>query len=326
MPMRRRAPRRRRPARRTRRRRRRRTPRVPRNMISLPGGSLPQRAYVKHRYSRTIRLLEGYPLFPIQPSQGSSGPPVSLIVGCNNMTGPVNQDGIGTSASDFTRPAFLPSATVAGGVNFQESDPNVVVWDRQTYPMLFQYLQKMYSQYTVVGSKIRINYIPDAGFFPGGSQTAIKFVMVRTPSPTLFGATVGATSYTPNWLPSQAENQPGSVTKDWVSTNNFAGKGITFNSRFSARKTFGKSYGNVVGEENLQATPNLALVPGNDISSPTEQYYWQLLILPQITPDGLAEAREDSTLPPGIFNIDIEYSAVWSERQITKSSDSLRLP
>lgn len=289
----------------------RRKRRVPRNIISLGAGRLPPRTYCKHRYSRQIRVSEPYRLNPIT-IQGSTGNgPCALIISCNSMSGILNQ--FGSASNPIVNPAFLPAADPA--------DPSSqVTWDTQTFPNLFEQMRRLYSEYTVVGSKMRVNFTPTGtGQEAGAARPALQFVVVKTPSQSLFGSNPNQPGQypSPNTLPSSAEEQPGSISKDWTRISNFSGKGVTLNGRFSTRKAFGKAYGNIVGESDLRGNPNAITFESLNSSTPVEQYYWQILIMPAIS-DGLTP----TVLPPGIFNIDVDYSAVWSERQIIPTNFS----
>lgn len=279
---------------------------VPRNIISLGAGRLPPRAYCKHRYSRQLRVAEPYRLAPITDLGSLNDGPTALIMSCNSMSGILNQ--FGTASSPIVNPAFLP----------QGADPSLpasqVTWDTQTFPNLFEQMRRLYSEYTVVGSKFRVNFTPTGtGLEAGAARPALQFVLVKTPGASLFGSdpsTPGAYP-SPNTLPSSAEEQPGAISKDWTRISNFSGKGVTMNGRFSTKKAFGKARGNIVGESDLRGNPYATTFNSLNTSTPSEQYFWQLLIMPAIS-DGLTP----TVLPPGIFNIDIDYEAVWTERQI----------
>lgn len=299
--------RRKRPYRKRRGRRKRvyRKRKVPRNVISLAGGRLPPRAIVKHRYSRQIRMDEPYLLAPVTKSVGSVTEPLSLIASCNSMQGIINELG-NPGFNPASSPAFLadpldPLVPAAG-----------VFWDRNTLPNLYQYLQRMYLQYTVIGSKIVISYKPNGTQRPPDGPSTLTFVLLRKGNPLVFGSSVGSTTYASNYLPSTAIDQPGSKNYDWTPVNNLSGKGVTMSMGFSAKRDFGKAKGNITGEDNLQSQANSVTIGQSSTlvsGFPTEQSYWHLLIMPSVTDGSI-----DTYLPAGTFNIDIEYTAVWTER------------
>lgn len=283
----------------------RRKQRVPRNVISLAAGRLPPRAIVKHRYSRQVRMDEPYLLSPVTKSVGSVFEPLSLIASCNSMQGIINELG-NPGLNPASSPAFLPDST----------DPTVpasgVFWDRNTLPNLYQYLQRMYLQYTVIGSKIRVSYKPNGTQRPPDGPSTLTFVLLRKGNPLVFGSTAGSTTYASNYLPSTAIDQPGSKNYDWTPVNNLSGRGVSMSMGFSAKRDFGKARGNITGEDNLQSQANSVTIGQSSqlVSGfPTEQSYWHFMVMPAVTDGSI-----DTYLPAGTFNIDIEYTAIWTER------------
>jgi len=287
-------------------------------MISLPGGKLPPRSYVKHKFTRELRLTEPYILNPIT-GEGTNGAPVVLIASCNNPTGPLNR--IGSSASSFNdenNPAFMPDVNSAG-----EPSP-LLAWSVNTEPNLFAYMQRMYSQFTVVGSKIRVNYKPYTvrANSVSPSETAYTFVLLRTPGPSVIQGGSGTVFPTPtpsdrNQYPSIIEQQPYTKVIDYTGVDNWTKRGgVTMTMGFSAKKDFGKGRGNVVGEANLSGNSS-DLITSNLNNNVAEQSYWQLYILPKIGNQNTVTA-----IQPGIFSIDIEYSTVWTERAIIPVLDA----
>lgn len=301
--------RRRRVVRRRPRRRRRRTVRrrgQRENKIQIFRGMLPSTAYIKHRYTRQIRLEEAFQLPECTSSQGLQGVPCVLIASCNNPMAPLNQDtppGIPPQS-----PAFLQSGGLSAGV-----------WDRNRYPMLWQFLQRQYSQWTVVGSKIRVSYRPDAtpAFINRAQDPApplLEFTLLQKASRYVVGAVTPVTTApfpTNNFYPSIVKEQPGAYTKSWSCNNLYSKDGIMMSRNFSTRKAFGKSKGNVVGESNLQGLASAAsstqIQTGG--SYPEEQYYWHMYINPSVASTGVT-----SSIPPGMFTIEIDYGTVWTER------------
>jgi len=298
MPYRRKKRRTKRPRRKTYRKRKSTIP----NTIHLGAGLLPDRAYVKHKYSRQISLGTDYSL-PSVTSNGSDRHPVTLIASCNNPIGAINQAGITTVfPDDNNNPAFLPA--------FGNSSLSNGNFDNNNYPNLWQFFQRMYSQYTVVGSKIRVSYIPDAfGLTPGsGDVPGLKFVLMRKPSTQIVGSGTSQTYPTPNSQPSRSEEQPGAKTRDWTRISNFSGKAVVQTMGFSAKREFGKGSGNVVAESNLQGPASG--VPTESLNGAVaEQSYWHWVIFPVVT-----GAVSSPVIPRGVFNIDIEYETVWTER------------
>lgn len=292
-----------------------------RNILHLAGGKLPPRAYVKHKFSREVRLTEPYILNPIT-AEGTNGAPVCLIASCNNPTGPINKVGSATNNfNDENAPAFMPDVNQAG-----QPSP-LLAWDINVEPNLFSYFARMYTQFTVVGSKIRINYkpftvSPAVNGQLSANETAYTFILLRTPGPRIIQGGSGTTfpsptPSNPNQYPSVIENQPYTKVIDYTSVDNWTRKnGVTLSMAFSAKKDFGKGKGNVVGEENLQG--NSSARPSTNLTTAVaEQSYWQLYILPKIGNQNTVTA-----IQPGIFSIDIEYSTVWTERAVIPVLDA----
>ncbi|AXQ65432.1 MAG: hypothetical protein [Circular genetic element sp.] len=301
--------------RRKRMRRRKRATRIP-NMISLPGGLLPPRAMCKHKYSREIRLSEPYTLSPISNTDGSIGVPCALCASCNSIQAPLNERGIG--GNNESTPAFLPLITNVGEAS------TGVLWDSGREPNLYPFLSRQYQQYTVVGSKFRFNYKPftvrDGTVAP--SEAAFTFILVKRQTTSLIGSNGLPTFPSPNNYPQEVEQQPGSKVIDWTSVDNWTRKnGVTMTMGFSAKRSFGKAKGNVVGESNLQGSASNPFSTSLAASSVQEQTYWQLYILPKVGADGQSIAV-DTKIPPGIITVDIEYNTIWTERRTLPQVDA----
>lgn len=284
-------------------RRRRRRRGASSNTLQLYRGMLPKTAYIKHRYNRTVRLDEDYVL-PEMTTSGIQDFPCVLIASCNNPMNPLNQQSA-TGVSAFeTSPAFIANNT--GAVS-------IATWSTNRYPMLWQFLQRMYSQWTVVGSRITVTYRPDD---PPGALAAeanagpFQITMVMRQTQTVIG-TVGNSFPTPNSYPQIVTDQPGAFSKMWSVNDLFSRKEVKFSRNFSARRQFGKARGNVVAEANLQgqatASPSPGLATGG--LTPEEQYYWQIYINAVTAPAG-----SGTVIPKGTFDINIEYGTVWTER------------
>ncbi|AXH78508.1 MAG: hypothetical protein [Circular genetic element sp.] len=289
---------------RPRRRGRRRTRRgQSSNQLSLYRGMLPKTAYIKHRYNRTVRLDEDF-ILPEMTTSGIQDYPCVLIASCNNPMAPLNQQSATGVASFDTSPAFIGNNTGAS---------SLATWSTNRYPMLWQFFQRMYSQWTVVGSRIVVTYRPDdpPGLLAAESNSGpFQITMVMRQTQTVIGTT-GTTFPIPNSYPQLVTDQPGAYSKMWSVNDLFSKKQVSMSRNFSARRQFGKARGNVVAEENLQgaatATPSPGLAVGGNV--PQEQYYWQLYINAVTSPAG-----SGTVLPKGTFDINIEYGTVWTER------------
>lgn len=286
------------------RRRRKRTFRRPAsaNQLKLYRGMLPPRAFVRHRATRQIRLEEGFELPYIDPIAGSQGTPVVLIASCNNPMRAFNR--VAPAGLPPQSPAFLNGSCV---------------WDNNSYPMLWQFFQRYYSQWTVVGSKITITYRPQ-GQFSGVPGNLLEFTMLTKQNSFVVGSQnpqLTAPFPTTNKYPSLVKEQPSAYTKTWTGITPNSGNAITMKRSFSTRKGFGKSRGNVIGESNLQGGSGLKPIdqlPGSTpaaAGTPEEEYFYHMYINSAVASAATVDGR---TLPPGLFTINIEYSTVWTER------------
>lgn len=271
-------------------------------------GMLPNRSVVNHRYTRQIRLSEPYILPDITSTGGIEAPPCALIISCNNPMGPMNE----AQQSPITEasPAFLPGAT---GVT-------VADWDRNRYPMLWQFLQRMYSQWTVIGSKLRVRYRPDnipSDFTGAASGTVLEFTLLQKSNADLTGSANGTFPSGSNFYPSLVKEQPGAYTKQWSPNTPYSQAELQMSRKFSTRKQFGKSRGNVVAESDLQgqssAPVRTQVVTGS--SYPDDQYFWHLYINGVV---GSSPAQ--NYIPPGVFTVEIDYMTVWTERSALPDS------
>ncbi len=273
------------------------------NQFQLYRGMLPKTAYIKHRYNRTVRLDEDYAL-PEMRTDGIQAYPCVLIASCNNPMNPLNQQSATGVAAFETSPAFIGNNTGAS---------SLATWSSNRYPMLWQFLQRMYSQWTVVGSRITVTYRPDdppLALAEDSNAGPLQITMVMRQAQTVIG-TIGNNFPTPNSYPQIVTDQPGAYSKMWSVNDLYSKKEITLSRNFSARRQFGKARGNVVAESNLQgaatATPSPGLTVGGLV--PEEQYYWQVYINAVTAPAG-----QGTVLPKGTFDINIEYGTVWTER------------
>lgn len=279
------------------------------NVISLGGRYFPKTAFAKHKYTRQIRIPNDY-LLPSITEGGSLAPPLTLKIAANSMTSIMNEE---SSPGFATRvPAFL------GGSG---------TFSNNRWPRYVEYLQRMYSQYTVVGSKVTIRYQPfrpqvqssDVRSVP----TPLTFVLLKKSSP----ATVGfvGTNFNGSTLPDKPMEQPGAKTKTWTQIQSTSERPVTMSHTFSARKEFGKGKGNVVGESNLQVSANvpatgtgappfpyLALDSAGGAIYPQEQTYYHWIIMPGLE-QTVIPGGDGPFLPAGMIQVDVEYSTVWSE-------------
>ena len=273
------------------------------NQLKIYRGMLPVSAYIKHRYNRTIRIDEPYPLPEIR-SDGIQSFPCVLIASCNNPMAPLNQQSATGVSNAETSPAFLAGLT---------GSTTVATWSSNRYPMLWQFLQRMYSQWTVVGSRITVTFRPDdppIALAEDGNVGPFQITMVMRQSRTVIGTT-GTTFNVPNGYPQLVTDQPGAYSKMWSVNDLYSKKEITCSRNFSARRQFGKARGNVVAEDNLQGDASVTPNPGLTVAGnfPDEQYYWQMYINAVTAPAGVA-----TVIPKGTFDVNIEYGTVWTER------------
>lgn len=176
---------------------------------------------------------------------------------------------------------------VAGAVDYQTYscnsmyDPDVSGIGHQ--PLWFDQCAALYNHYTVIGSKITIR-VAGLTTVAGGNHTPTLFVLQKHPSAV-------PTYSDPNVVQEQTHskariNGPAS------------GDVMTFVSKWSAKKTFGKS---VLGNNNLQ---------GSSGGAPAEQTYWTISCKPI---DGASNVGFQ-------VNVTIEYIGVWRElRTLTQS-------
>lgn len=300
--------------RRTMRRKPKMRPRVRRrgqsfNQLKIYRGMLPKTAYIKHRYNRTVRLDESYPL-PEMRTDGLQSFPCVLIASCNNPMGPLNQTSAIGVPNPETNPAFLPNAV---------GSTSLGTWSSNRYPMLWQFFQRMYSQWTVVGSRITVTFRPDdppIALAEEGNVGPLQITMVMRQTSSVIGSS-GTSFPTPNSYPQIVTDQPGAYSKIWSVNDLYSRKQVSVSRNFSARRQFGKARGNVVAEENLQGsatatpTPALTLTP----LMPQEQYYWQVYFNAVTAPAGVS-----TVIPKGTFDVNIEYGTVWTERSTLPDS------
>jgi hypothetical protein len=171
----------------------------------------------------------------------------------------------------------------------------------------------MYSQWTVVGSRITVTFRPDdppIALAEDGNVGPFQITMVMRQSRTVIGTT-GTTFNVPNGYPQLVTDQPGAYSKMWSVNDLYSKKEITCSRNFSARRQFGKARGNVVAEDNLQGDASVTPNPGLTVAGnfPDEQYYWQMYINAVTAPAGVA-----TVIPKGTFDVNIEYGTVWTER------------
>ena len=278
------------------------------NVISLGGRYFPKTAFAKHKYTRQIRIPNNYEL-PAINEMGSTAPPLTLKISANSMTSIMNEEASVGFATQV--PAFL------GGSG---------TFSNNRWPRYVEYLQRMYSQYTVVGSKVTIRYQPFRSQVQSADvrvvPTPITFVLLKKSSPSTVG--FSGNVFNGSTLPDKPMEQPGAKTKTWSQLQAYAQKPVTMSHTFSARKEYGKGKGNVVGESNLQVAANvpatgtgappfpyLALDSAGGAVYPKEQTYYNWIIMPGISEVTLPAVP--SFLPAGMIQVDVEYSTVWSE-------------
>ena len=281
----------------------------PKNSIKIMRGMLPQRSVVNHRYTRQIRLTDPYILPDITPTGGVEDVPCVLIASCNNPMGPLNQ--IAPAGIPEASPVFLKAPN---------TPLTVGTWDRNRYPMLWQFLQRMYSQWTVIGSTIRVSFRPDnipSEFTGDAGGTMFQMTLLQKSNADVVGATGNTFPSGNNYYPSLVKEQPGAYTKTWSPNNLYSGSQIQLRRNFSTRKQFGKSRGNVVAESDLQGDSSASnfnqLISGG--SYPDDQYYWHLYINGVVS-----EESQQCFIPPGVFTVEIDYLTVWTERSALPDS------
>lgn len=175
----------------------------------------------------------------------------------------------------FTEVGNLSSAAGAlGTFNYRANgmfDPNQTSTGHQ--PLYFDQLAAVYDHYTVIGSVIKVKFIPLAG------NTVPMLVGIMKNDDTVITPTLAI----------NLVEQSGTVSG--VLTNPGAQPYLTLTQKFSAKGTFG---GNALSNDNLQ---------GNATSDPAEQTLFTLF----------AQSIDLTSSTQCYLQIDIEYLAVWDE-------------
>ncbi len=159
-------------------------------------------------------------------------------------------------------------------------DPEVALGGHQ--PMMFDQLSAMYDHYTVVGAKIKVKCWVDANQNSDTDPIAVSLQLADSPQAPLSAYTV--------------REQPNTAYTTLIQN----GTPYTLTKGFSAKKFFGKKI--VVGEAELRGTIN---------ANPSEGAFF-------VISAGCMEAEMDNEadpISPVHYEIEIQYSSVWTERK-----------
>ena len=153
-------------------------------------------------------------------------------------------------------------------------------------PLYFDQMGLIYDHYTVLGSQIKITYLPNSS----SEQTPATFGVFLDDDSTFSYLT--STHILEGGQPMSKFNLAGARA-------NRSGKPVSITLGYSTNKFFGVK--NPVGQDNYQGTTS---------ANPTEKAYFQIW------------ADAVSTNDPGlaVFMIEIEYTVVWSEKKFIAQS------
>lgn len=181
---------------------------------------------------------------------------------------------VNLSASNWTQNVILRANDMF--------DPEYATGGHQ--PFYFDQMAALYNHYTVVGSKLKIKFYQDRDDAQDCDPTYVALQLKDSEQSPLDALNV--------------REQPGCkyTTMARPQTPHTLTKG------FSAKRFFGKSKGNVVGESELRGTP---------VSGPSENAFW---IITFTDVEAFADGETD-TIQNVHWEAEILYTAVWTERK-----------
>jgi len=363
--------RRRRPRRRTVRRRPRRRKARPsrRSVLHLPRNIIPKRAFVVHKFVRYIRIparLTGEaPPTPVianwnMPAMGDAGQPAGtqnlypnnqLLISCNDPLAPFNEQGTlaggGTGWPGPDTRAFLnvpstaaaqppPTASQAlfdanplSGGGVPPTGPATGYTNQ--YTNFWLKMTQFYRRWTVVGSKATVSFAPDPVYTVAYARQPSKHCIFT------MGVRGGRDDLDTSQQPQTLTEQQGFITKEYNGRrqNDARCYAFSMSRKWSARKGFGLSKGDVVSNDEITGTSRAAPDPrlhgfrspnqvlsGSGLNEamaahPHSQQYYAWSGNSILTNNTVPGAYEPTEWPSGLLKINISYSTVWTSPEFT---------
>jgi len=336
-----------------------------RNQLVLHKQIIPKRGFATHKFVRYIRIPSrvtsqaGVPVtanwrLPPYGTQFNQNlyPMNTLFISTNDPMAVFNQQGTYVPSTPgwplpntraflnvpSTQPAQPPPTTsqalfdtepLEGGDVPPETEIEIGYINK--YPSFFRKMRQFYRRFTVVGTKCTVSFAPEIVQSLASQRVPNKHVIFT------MGVRGSRGDLDTLSQPQDLTEQPGFITKEYNGVRSSVARtyAVSMTRKWSARKGFGLSKGDIVSNGEISGTskaepdfrlhgyesPNTSNVGNSNTvefaSHPHSQQYFAWSCNSLLTNNSVPGAYEPSQWPSGLIKVVIYYSTVWSSPEFT---------